>query len=67
MELVSNRHLSSISCMKCRYLGSKYAHFMTANTSVRHESAWGCRFLPTLAGEDKEDEAEIEVGSPEHE
>jgi hypothetical protein len=31
MELVSNRHLSSISSMKCRYVGSKYRHFMTAN------------------------------------
>jgi hypothetical protein len=32
VELVSNRHLSSISCMKCRYVGSKYMLFMTANT-----------------------------------
>jgi hypothetical protein len=24
MELVSNKHLSSISCMKCRYVGGKY-------------------------------------------
>jgi hypothetical protein len=32
MELVSNRNLSSISCMKCRYVGSKYMLFMTANT-----------------------------------
>jgi hypothetical protein len=32
VELVSNRLLSSTSCMKCRYVGSKYMHFMTANT-----------------------------------
>jgi hypothetical protein len=31
-KLVSNRHLCSISCMKCRYVGGKYMHFMTANT-----------------------------------
>jgi hypothetical protein len=30
--LVSNEHLSSISWMKCRYVGVKYMHFMTANT-----------------------------------
>jgi hypothetical protein len=32
VELVSNKHLSSISWMKCRYVGGKYMHFMTANT-----------------------------------
>jgi hypothetical protein len=32
VELVSTRHLSSISCIKCRYVGGKYMHFMTANT-----------------------------------
>jgi hypothetical protein len=32
MELISNRHLSSISLMKCRYVGGKYLHFMTTNT-----------------------------------
>jgi hypothetical protein len=32
MELVSNKHLSSISCMKCRYVGSKYMYFMAANS-----------------------------------
>jgi hypothetical protein len=32
LELISNRHLSSISCMKCRYVGGKYMHFITANT-----------------------------------
>jgi hypothetical protein len=32
MELVSNRHLSSISYMKCRYVGGKYMHFMTTNS-----------------------------------
>jgi hypothetical protein len=31
MELISNRHLSSKSGMKCRYVGGKYMHFMTAN------------------------------------
>jgi hypothetical protein len=33
-ELVRNKHLSSISCMKCRYVGGKYMHFMTANTRL---------------------------------
>jgi hypothetical protein len=33
VELVSNNHLSSVSWMKCRYVGGKYMHFMTANTS----------------------------------
>jgi hypothetical protein len=33
VELISNRHLSSISWMKCRYVGGKYVHFMTANTT----------------------------------
>jgi hypothetical protein len=32
IELVSIKHLSSISWMKCRYVGGKYMHFMTANT-----------------------------------
>jgi hypothetical protein len=32
MELVSSKHLSFICCMKCRYVGSKYKHFMTSNT-----------------------------------
>jgi hypothetical protein len=32
VELVSNKHLSSISWMKCRYVGGKYMHFMTTNT-----------------------------------
>jgi hypothetical protein len=31
IELISNRHLFSTSCMKCRYVGTKYMHFMTAN------------------------------------
>jgi hypothetical protein len=31
MELISNKHLSSISCMKYRYDCGKYMHFMTAN------------------------------------
>jgi hypothetical protein len=32
MKLICNKHLSSISCMKCRYVGGKYMHFMTTNT-----------------------------------
>jgi hypothetical protein len=31
VELVSNKHLSSISWMKFRYVGGKYMHFVTAN------------------------------------
>jgi hypothetical protein len=31
VELVSNKHISSISWMKFRYVGGKYMHFMTAN------------------------------------
>jgi hypothetical protein len=31
VELVRNKHVSSISYMKCRYVGYKYMHFMTAN------------------------------------
>jgi hypothetical protein len=31
MELVSNKHLSSISWMEYRYVGGKYMHFMTVN------------------------------------
>jgi hypothetical protein len=33
MELVSNNHLSSISWMKCRYVGGKYVYFMTTNNT----------------------------------
>jgi hypothetical protein len=33
VELVSNKHLSSIYLMKYRYIGGKYMHFMTANTA----------------------------------
>jgi hypothetical protein len=32
MELVSNKHLSSISWMEYRYADGKYMHFMTTNT-----------------------------------
>jgi hypothetical protein len=35
MELISNKHLSSISCLKCRYADGKYLHFMTANNPLR--------------------------------
>jgi hypothetical protein len=31
VELISNKHIYSISWMKCRYVGGKYMHFMTAN------------------------------------
>jgi hypothetical protein len=34
VELVSNKHLSSISWMKCRYVGCKYIHFMTASINI---------------------------------
>jgi hypothetical protein len=34
MELISNKHISSISRMKCRYVGDKYMHFMTANIEL---------------------------------
>jgi hypothetical protein len=36
MELISNKHLSSISWMKCRYLGGRYIYFITANTPPPH-------------------------------
>jgi hypothetical protein len=36
VKLVSNKHLSSISWMKYRYVGGKYMHFMTANTPLPH-------------------------------
>jgi hypothetical protein len=32
MELVSNKHVSSISLTKCRYVGGKYLNFITANS-----------------------------------
>jgi hypothetical protein len=35
MELISNRHLYSLSCMKDRYVGSKYMHFMTTNNYMK--------------------------------
>jgi hypothetical protein len=34
IELISNKHISSISCLKYRYVGCKYMHFMT--TTPRH-------------------------------
>jgi hypothetical protein len=45
MELISNKHLSSISCMKCRYVGGKYTHFMTANTPPPHTHTHTLRAL----------------------
>jgi hypothetical protein len=36
MELISNKHLSSLSWMKYRYVGGKYMYFMTANTPPPH-------------------------------
>jgi hypothetical protein len=35
VELISNKNLSSISWMKCRFVGGKYMHFMTTNTLTR--------------------------------
>jgi hypothetical protein len=34
VELISNKHISSISWMKCRYVGDKYMYFMTAKRDV---------------------------------
>jgi hypothetical protein len=50
VELVSsNEHLSSISCMKCRYVGSKYMHFMTPNIgNVVHFGTSGVRNVDAL-------------------
>jgi hypothetical protein len=48
MELVSNRHLSSISCMKCSYVGSKYMHFVTANSSYTEYRQTVCHRLHEL-------------------
>jgi hypothetical protein len=45
MELISNRHLSSIFCMKCRYVGGKYVHFMTANN---HQSVLDSSYIEFL-------------------
>jgi hypothetical protein len=36
MELISNKHLSSISRMKFGYVGGRYVYFMTANTPLPH-------------------------------
>jgi hypothetical protein len=32
VELVSNKYLSSLSWIKCSFVGGKYMHFMIANT-----------------------------------
>jgi hypothetical protein len=48
VELVSNKNLSSISCMKCRSVGGKYMHFMTANTHRLRNSTAYCRLHPPL-------------------
>jgi hypothetical protein len=45
VELISNRHLSSISWMKCRYVGGKYMYFMTANTPPTHTHLEFCSSL----------------------
>jgi hypothetical protein len=37
VELVINKHLSSISWMKCRYVDGKYMHFRTANAPLHLE------------------------------
>jgi hypothetical protein len=36
VERVSNGHLSSIFCMKCRHVGGKYMYFMATNTPHTH-------------------------------
>jgi hypothetical protein len=36
VELVSIKHVSPISWVKCRYVGGKYLHFMTAITTPTH-------------------------------
>jgi hypothetical protein len=46
VELVSNKHLSSISWMECRYVGDKYMHFMTANKDPRIASMSGALHVP---------------------
>jgi hypothetical protein len=49
VELVSNRHLFSISCMKCRHVNGKYIHFMSTNNlinkRVMHTSTYSARLL----------------------
>jgi hypothetical protein len=35
VELISNKHLSSISSMKYRYVGSRYMNFITVNKHVQ--------------------------------
>jgi hypothetical protein len=44
MGLVSNKHISSISLMKCRYVGGKYLNFITANSGDGCGLAAGQRF-----------------------
>jgi hypothetical protein len=50
VELVSNRHLSSISCMKYRYVGGKYMHFITANSHMDKYSCGGLDLLDAKWG-----------------
>jgi hypothetical protein len=46
VELVSNKHISSISWMKCRYVAGKYMHFMTTNRTFgpRHQPSLSLHF-----------------------
>jgi hypothetical protein len=44
MELVSNKHVSSISLTKCRYVGGKYLNFITANSGDGRGLEVGQRF-----------------------
>jgi hypothetical protein len=45
VELVSNKHISSISWIKYRYVGSKYMHFMTANSYCCADRLWWCKVV----------------------
>jgi hypothetical protein len=45
VEPISYKHLSSICWIKCRYVGSKYMHFMTTNTPPTHTHLEFCSSL----------------------
>jgi hypothetical protein len=49
MKLISNKHLSSISYMKCRYVDGKYMHFMTVNNHVIQEGDGSISIRGTIA------------------
>jgi hypothetical protein len=60
VELISNKHLSSISWMKCRYVGSKYMHFMTTNKA--HPRISSVALLADLRMRDHRSPVEINLG-----